>query len=65
MEKRPWGPPTESHKEAANTINIKVYMTYISDDHAKSIPPTHPNNNAIIDSGTTGHFPQDTSVWMN
>ena len=40
-------------------------MTYISDDHTKIIPPTHPNNNAIIDSGTTGHFPQDTSVWMN
>ena len=36
-------------------------------DHAptKIIPPTHPDNNAIVNSGTTGNFPQATSVWMN
>ena len=26
---------------------------------------THPYNNAIIDSGTTGHSPQATIAWMN
>ena len=64
-KKWPWSPTTESHKDLANNINIKVLMTYMEDSHTKIIPPTHPDNNEIVDSGTTGNFPQNTSVWMN
>ena len=31
-------------------------MTYMDDAPPKGIPPTHPGNNEIFDSGTTGHF---------
>ena len=40
-------------------------MTYIADDPTKIIPPTHTENNTILNSGTTGNFTQDDSVWMN
>ena len=37
----------------------------MADAPTKYISPTHPYNNAIIDSGTTGHSPQATIAWMN
>ena len=40
-------------------------MTYMENAPTKIIPPTHPDNNSIVNSGTTGHFNQATSVWMN
>ena len=40
-------------------------MTYIANVPTKIIPPTHLDNNAFVNSGTTGHFPQSSSVWMN
>ena len=40
-------------------------MTYMVDAPTKIIPPTHIDNNAIVNSGTTGNFPQATSIWMN
>ena len=64
-EKWSWIPTTETHKDVANNINIKVLMAYMADDRTEIIPPTHPDNNEIVDSGTTGNFPQNTSVWMN
>ena len=64
-KKRTWIPTTETHKDIANNINNKNLKACMADAPTKYISPTHPYNNAIIDSGTTGHFPQDTSVWMN
>ena len=40
-------------------------MTYMADTPTKIIPPTHPDNDAIFNSGTTGNFTQATSVWIN
>ena len=40
-------------------------MTYMADDPPKIIPSTHQDNNAIVDSKTTGHFLQATIVCMN
>ena len=37
----------------------------MADTPTKMIPPTHPDNDAIVNSGTTRHFPQATSVWIN
>ena len=31
----------------------------------KIIPTTHQNNNAIVESGTTGHFLKTTNICMN
>ena len=40
-------------------------MTNMADAPTKIIPPTHPDKNAIVDSVTTAHFTQATSVWIN
>ena len=64
-KKLPWIPTTENHKGVANNINIKALMIYMDDAPTKIVPPNHPDNNTIVDSGTTGNFPQVTSVWMN
>ena len=37
----------------------------MADTPPKVIPPTHQDNNEIVDSGTTGHFLQFSSVYMN
>ena len=37
-------------------------MTYMADAPTKIIPPTHQDNNAIVDSGTTAQFTQTNSV---
>ena len=40
-------------------------MTNMANEPNKMIPPIHPYNNKIVDSGTTGNFIQDTSACMN
>ena len=40
-------------------------MTYMANFHPKITLPNHQENNAIVDSGPTGHFLQETSVCMN